>query len=331
LENLLQRSRFELKYIIGEPTAHEIRHFARSHLMPDSFADPKKGYSYEIHSVYLDNPGQSLMNQTLEGLKNRFKLRVRFYDANPDHPVFFEVKRRVNDAIIKVRAKVRREAADRLMRAHHAWPSHADLANPSDDRGFVALCKFCELRDKMDAAPQVLVSYNREAWCAPEDDSIRVTFDRNLEGAAYDPDRTFRLFHTEDWVRPPMKGVVLELKFTDRFPNWMRQMAQTFNLQRTSMAKYVTCAKTITVDGVAAVRQAAAERELVRAQRWEQERRLGRERAAAQGQTPAAAPPQAPKPAPVPAAGVVPVPVAIPVEGGAAAPKAWPGARHVAL
>jgi hypothetical protein len=327
LENLLQRSRFELKYIIGEATAHEIRHFARNHLMPDSFADPKKGYSYEIHSVYLDNPGRSLMNQTLEGLKNRFKLRVRFYDNNPDHPVFFEVKRRVNDAIVKVRAKVRREAADRLMRAHHAWPDHSDMANASDDRGFAALCKFCELRDKMDAAPKVLVSYNREAWCAPEDDSIRVTFDRMLEGSPYDPERTFRLCHTERCVRPPMKGVVLELKFTDRFPNWMRQMAQTFNLQRTSMAKYVTCANSITPGGVAALREVAAERELVHAQRWEQERRLERDRAAQQGQTPAAVP--APKPAVVPAAGAVPVPV--PVEGGAAASKAWSGARRVAL
>ena len=93
MENLLQRSRFELKYIIGEATAHEVRHFARNHLMPDPFAKAERDYSYNIYSVYLDSPGLSLMNQTLEGLKNRFKLRVRFYDDNPDHPVFFEVKR----------------------------------------------------------------------------------------------------------------------------------------------------------------------------------------------------------------------------------------------
>ena len=97
-----------------------------------------------------------------------FKLRVRFYDDNPQHPVFFEVKRRVNDAIVKVRAKVRRDAADRLMYAHHAWPDRPDLANPADDRGYAALCKFCDLRDKMEARPQVMVGYSREAWCARE-------------------------------------------------------------------------------------------------------------------------------------------------------------------
>ena len=62
LESLLQRSRFELKYLIGEPTAHEVRQFARNHLMPDPFADASRGYSYNIYSVYLDNAGLSLMH-----------------------------------------------------------------------------------------------------------------------------------------------------------------------------------------------------------------------------------------------------------------------------
>lgn len=323
MENLLQRSRFELKYIIGEPTAHEIRHYARNHLMPDSFADPNRGFSYDIHSVYLDNSRRALMNQTLEGLKNRFKLRVRFYDDNPEHPVFFEVKRRVNDAIVKVRAKVRRESADRLMRAHHAWPSQSDMFNPADERGYSALCKFCQLRDKMDAEPHVLVSYNREAWCAPEDDSVRVTFDRMLEGAPYDPDLTFRLCRTDQWVRPPMPGVVLELKFTDRFPNWMRQMAQTFNLMRTSMPKYVTCARSISPDGAAAIKDANAALELARAQRWERERLRERQDSAEAARSPE---PATPPSKPVLPTGAVPVPV--PVQGAAGRSGVWPAARH---
>jgi hypothetical protein len=307
LENLLQRSRFELKYIIGEATAHEVRHFARNHLMPDPFADVTRGYSYNIYSVYLDSPGLSLMNQTLEGLKNRFKLRVRFYDDNPDHPVFFEVKRRVNDAIVKVRAKVRRDAADRLMYAHRSWPDRTDLANPADDRSFAALCKFCELRDKTEARPQVLVCYSREAWCSPEDDSVRVTFDRVLEGAPYAPDKTFRLHRDEQWLRPSMPGVVLELKFTDRFPNWMRQMVQTFSLQRTSMAKYVTCATAMTADGQALIRVAQAARELAAARRWLEERRLREGAARPAGYVPAPAGPPTPAPAGAPA--LVPVSV----------------------
>ena len=38
---------------------------------------------------------------------------------------------------------------------------------------------------------------------------------------------------------------MLELKFTDRFPNWMRDLTRIFNLWRESMAKYVACVQTI--------------------------------------------------------------------------------------
>jgi len=283
LENLLQRARYELKYIISEPTARAVRAYARNHLMPDPFAHAEQNYSYNIYSVYLDSPGMALMNQTLEGLKNRFKLRVRFYDDHPDHQVFFEVKRRENDAIIKARAKVRRDAAHRLMYAHNAWPDRSDLPNPADDRSWNALRQFCELRDKIAAEPQALVCYNREAWCSPEDDSIRVTFDRQLEAAPYEPDKTFKLERNEKWVKPIMRvpGVVLELKFTDRFPNWMRNMVEMFDLYRTSMAKYVTCGIALTADGTAFVRQVEASRSIIEARRWQEERQPGNTRVAA--------------------------------------------------
>jgi hypothetical protein len=151
----------------------------------------------------------------------------------------------------------------------------------------------------MECAPQVLVVYNREAWCAPEDDSVRVTFDRALEAAPYDPEKTFRLQRDEQWITPIMRypGVVLELKFTDRFPNWMRQMVQTYNLFRTSMAKYVTCAMAMAPDGTAAVRDLEAAKELIAAQRWEESRRQEREREGAP-RLPLATPPSAPMPKP---------------------------------
>ena len=34
---------------------------------------------------------------------------------------------------------------------------------------------------------------------------------------------------------------MLELKFTDRFPQWMELLVETFNLNRVSMPKYVEC------------------------------------------------------------------------------------------
>ena len=60
-----------------------------------------QGNSYRICSLYIDSPQLFLYNQTVLGEKNRFKLRIRFYDDDPAHPAFLEIKRRVTDVILK--------------------------------------------------------------------------------------------------------------------------------------------------------------------------------------------------------------------------------------
>ena len=92
----LQSNRFEFKYIVSEPCAAAVRDFVRSYLEPDPYADPEQGNSYQLSSLYLDTPDLSLYRQTVTGQKNRFKLRIRFYDDNPGSPTLLELKRRVN-------------------------------------------------------------------------------------------------------------------------------------------------------------------------------------------------------------------------------------------
>src|SRR5215213_7155598 len=112
----MQASRFELKYIISETMVLGIRDFVRPWLVPDEYADPNNNNSYMIHSLYLDNRGLSLRRATLDGHKNRFKLRIRFYDDIPENPVFYEIKGRIGDVIKKERTAVHRSSVDKLMR-----------------------------------------------------------------------------------------------------------------------------------------------------------------------------------------------------------------------
>ncbi len=236
-QHRLQENRFELKYIVTEPCARAIRDFARSYLVPDEHADPENGYAYAIHSLYLDSPGLALCNATVQGHKNRFKLRVRYYNDDPDTPVFFEIKRRVNDAILKRRAPVHREQVLALLDGY--WPERSALFNPDDAKGWDALQQFCEMRNTLNAQGQCIVSYIREAWVTTENNSVRLTFDRHLHGMPWR--RQFVCRQTKEAAEPAIGGVILELKFTDRFPVWMRNLVRVFNLQRTSCAKYVHC------------------------------------------------------------------------------------------
>jgi SPX domain protein involved in polyphosphate accumulation len=235
----LQTNRFELKYIVHPDLIPQIREFVRPHLALDEYARPELGNAYEIHSLYVDSPDLALCEATVQGHKNRFKLRIRFYDEDPKQPVFFEIKKRVNDIIQKERAAVRRDAVLRLL--NKKWPDASDLVDPNP-KNFATLERFCSLRDLLNADGRVFVSYVREAYVSPNDEQIRITFDHQLQASHYD--RTLRMFQIHAWHQPRVEGVVLELKFCDRFPFWMHELVQEFNLQRTVMAKYVACVET---------------------------------------------------------------------------------------
>lgn len=236
----MQTNRRELKYIIDEPRANGIREFIRRRLILDEFANPKYNNAYMIHSLYLDNDQLALCNATLEGLKNRFKLRIRFYDHNPDHPIFFEIKSRINDTILKERTAVHRSSFSRLIAGH--FPQRSDLIKYTV-KNQMALERFCMLRDKLQAKGKAFVSYFREAYVSPHDDSVRVTFDTQLTASAYNDGLVFTPL--DSWLQPKVNGVVLELKFTDRFPQWMGDLTRAFNLERGAMAKYVHCVQSV--------------------------------------------------------------------------------------
>ena len=232
------RGRYELKYLIDEPCARQVRDFARSYLRRDPYARPHMRHAYPIYSLYLDDPGMALYRATFQGQMNRFKLRVRYYDANGGSPLFFEIKRRVNDVVLKQRAVVRRDALNRLLAG--CAPRADDLCDPEDVASQDVLREFCNLRNALHAEPKMVVYYEREAWVGADDDNLRVTFDRAAGAARYDgtlAPATYRDARIE--------SVILELKFDDRFPTWMRQLARSCDLYRTKMGKYVQCVEQV--------------------------------------------------------------------------------------
>ncbi len=233
----LQASRFELKYVVSDHVAGQIRQFLRSHLELDDHAPKDGNFDYRVQSIYNDSNVLFLCRQTIEGAKNRYKLRMRFYDDKPDSPVFLEIKRRVTDVIKKQRAMVTRDGAHRLLT--EGWIDRNDLVDPGNEKQAEALHNFLMFSRELNAEGMIYVCYMREAYVSPDSDQVRVTFDRDLFGTVYHKGDDIRV--QTQGVRPEIGGVILELKFTDRFPSWMRDLVQAFNLQRRSVPKYVDC------------------------------------------------------------------------------------------
>lgn len=228
----LQTQRFELKYLVREEKALAIRRYLSCYLKPDEFAANRPNFSYPVHSLYLDSADLTTYQAVQCGEKNRFKLRIRYY-RDDDATVYFEIKRRTNDVISKMRAKVRRDAVQPLLNGQPPQLRH--LASP-DAKQFMALQEFCRLMNRLQAAPKSHVAYEREAWMSPINNSVRVTFDRQVQ---CEPEFSAGLkTGLGEAIAPFDNQVILELKFVDRLPSWCSEMVRMFGLVRGGAPKY---------------------------------------------------------------------------------------------
>jgi VTC domain. len=232
-DHRLQPQRFELKYVVPEEATRPIRDFVSCYLELDDFSVGKPNNSYTIHSVYLDSDGMHTHRATCNGDKNRFKLRLRYYNDDPKTPVFFEIKQRVDSSILKQRCPVKREFVPLLLSGQLPEPEHLFSQEP---KHLVALQRFQFLQYQLGATPKLHNRYLREAWVTSTSNAVRVTFDRQILVEPYfGREAVIPLTHPSI-IYPGM--VVLELKFTGRFPNWLRDMVERFNLMRGTASKY---------------------------------------------------------------------------------------------
>jgi len=232
----LQRQRFEYKYRVSEHKAQAMRPFIESYLDIDSYGSVQPDLSYAVHSIYLDSPSLKTYTDTLNGNRNRYKMRIRYYENGDNTPVFLEIKRRYDKVIAKKRAIVHRAAVQEILDGAFATPEF--LVDPTPEQ-IEVLQYFCDIRTRLDAQPKTHIAYRREAYENINNNAVRVTFDRNVVSEAI-PRRPLE-FRTVTDNSVPVFGseIILELKFTNRFPAWFKDIVQSYSLQQESAAKYV--------------------------------------------------------------------------------------------
>ncbi len=220
--------RRELKYLVSESQAEAITRFVEPILGLDSFGREYRDGIYPITSLYLDSGDLKLFRESMEGKKNRFKLRVRAYNDDRASAVFLEIKRRVDSVIIKSRTRIDRRHLDTLIAGNLA------AIYPNSD--LETLNQFQLYLHSLSAKPSVSIRYHRLAFENDSGNRVRVTFDRNL--AARHPHPAEVRFGGPGWFRVPVPGVILEVKFTGCYPRWLDRMIKCFGLRARSLSKY---------------------------------------------------------------------------------------------
>jgi len=136
--------------------------------------------------------------------------------------------------MLKERGAVRKNAVRWLLAGN--MPERKHMLNPKDHEGFVAVQRFYHLMLQLNARPKMHVAYLREAYENSSDNNVRVTMDRQVESQ---PSARPHLIARSS--RPHLvfgKTVILELKFTARYPKWFRDLVETFDCVQMGAAKY---------------------------------------------------------------------------------------------
>jgi len=237
--NIIERREF--KYLIDAPTAAIIRSAIRPFCEVDPWAAKNPRNVYTIESLYLDTDQLGLFWANHHEQLDRIKVRVRHYAEVPNCPVFFEVKRRVNDVILKTRGKVPADLWAALLR-----DPAAPIPPQVTGKDRLAVERFVTIARTMHLRPYTLVRYEREPYFSRVDDYARVTFDTRIRAQAmpslclHGRPNGWRALDDAITQRTLDSLIVLELKFTSYVPSWLSHIVESVGLPRRSFSKYGT-------------------------------------------------------------------------------------------
>ena len=185
-----------------------------------------KGY-YTIRSLYFDNMADKALREKLDGVNEREKFRIRYYDGDTS-VIHLEKKVKRDGVGYKVSCRLTAEDAQRIIDGDILWMA-------TDTRGLVV-----ELYAKMKGQglrPKTIVDYERIPFVYGAG-NVRVTIDFNIRTGLRCTD-----FLNPDCVTIPASGndIVLEVKWDDYLPTIIRHAVQLKGRRQTAYSKYAQC------------------------------------------------------------------------------------------
>lgn len=222
--NIFNVRREEYKYYINNADIYTLKHLISRVMSIDAYADPIKNH-YTVTSLYFDTCFDNDLDEKLDGLLEREKIRLRIY--NSEHSTIkLEVKKRNGTVISKDSFSISKNTAINLIN------NNFDLID--EDGGINSILVKLKLKGYQ---PRVVVEYDREAYFLPYG-NIRVTFDKNPRTYNTNCD----LFDLKNTASTPIfldNSQILEVKFSMPLPENIKNILSLVPLIRCSISKYV--------------------------------------------------------------------------------------------
>ena len=216
--------RHEWKHEINMSDMIAIRQRLRAVARIDEHAKDGK---YFIRSLYFDNLSDKALREKLDGVNQREKFRIRYYDNDPSL-IHLEKKSKMNGLGNKQSANLTAEEAQKIVDGDLEWMIDSG-------RSLVQ-----ELYSKMMSQglrPMTIVDYTREPFVyAPG--NVRVTLDYNIRTGLKCTD-----FLNTDCVTVPAgdAAIILEVQWDEFLPDIIRDAVQLEGRRSAAFSKYAAC------------------------------------------------------------------------------------------
>ena len=222
-------SRFEFKYIIKRNVSKAIQNEIKNFTKIDGYANNKG--KYLVRSLYFDNNLFSNFHDKVDGVKKRYKFRIRTY-TDHDHlntPLFLEMKGRNNLRTYKIRTKINKNDLNLFYKQKNL----IDLKYKYLNNKLIEQYIFDSYKKKI--IPKVLIDYNRLPLINKNGLYFRLTFDSDIKACSSN-----NIFNSKNSWKTCIPGNdILEVKFDFTIPPWFHRIIQSYQLKRISVSKFV--------------------------------------------------------------------------------------------
>jgi len=216
--------RHEIKHEISYLDLLTLRMRLSAVMQRDSHA---KDGIYRIRSMYFDTPEDKALLEKIDGVNQREKFRIRFYNEDTSF-ISLEKKSKINGLCSKDSCSLTKEEAQKIADNDTGWMKE-------DIR---PLCR--ELYVKMISQrlrPKTIVDYTREPFVyAPG--NVRVTIDYDIRTGDFRKD-----FFNPDTITMPAgeTPIILEVKWDEYLPSIIKDVVTVPNRHASAFSKYAQC------------------------------------------------------------------------------------------
>ena len=181
---------------------------------------------YLIHSLYFDDYKDTSVYTTNSGLSKRFKWRIRYYGDDLTY-LILERKEKVDGRCHKKSCKLTLEEYEKIVSGNIT-----ELVYDTEKHLIKELA-----RDMLiyDYRPKVIIDYERIAY-VEEITNVRITFDMKIS-SSYELDHFLDGDYTKFYVQRSGENV-LEVKFDEILPSYIRNIVESYGFIQTSFSKY---------------------------------------------------------------------------------------------